>query len=317
MKRLANIVAADTSTDSVAELLERDGYVIVERLAPELVSRAVVELETHINATNHGNTYFEGRHVRNVEGLVTRSAAAHELMIHPTVLAIADKVLLPYCARYQLNWTSCRHLEPGSEDQQLHRDGQIYPFKNPHPPTQLATMWAGTEFTVDNGGTLIVPGSHLWEEDRDARGDEVFRAEMAIGSVLLYTSGTLHGGGANNSGTARTGIAVQYSLGWLRQEENLHLAIPPSLAKDLPEELQNLIGYEFGAPYLGFVKGDHPARLLGRRAGQLPSYTTPEIDAAAAKLKLLRLGDVKAAKTPPPDAAVVPTMKGPIQDEFG
>ena len=180
MKRLANIVAADTSTDSVAELLERDGYVIVERLAPELASRAVVELETHIDATNHGNTYFEGRHVRNVEGLVTRSAAAHELMIHPTVLAIADKVLLPYCARYQLNWTSCRHLEPGSEDQQLHRDGQIYPFKNPHPPTQLATMWAGTEFTADNGGTLIVPGSHLWEEDRDAREDEVFRAGEVV-----------------------------------------------------------------------------------------------------------------------------------------
>jgi len=317
MTRPANIVPAETSADSVAELLERDGYVIIERLAPELVSRAVVELQIHIDATHRGNTYFEGKHVRNVEGLVTRSQAARELMIHPTALAIADTALLPFCARYQLNWTSCRHLDPGCEAQYLHRDGQIYPFKNPHPPTQLATMWAGTDFTADNGATLIVPGSHRWEEGRDARQDEVFGAEMPIGSVLFYTSGTLHGGGENRTGSARTGIGIHYSLGWLRQEENLHLEIAPSVAKDLPEALQDLIGYELGAPYLGFVNGDHPARVLGRYAERLPSYTTPEIDAAAAKLELLRLGTVIATETPPPtDAKAVPTMKGSIRDEL-
>ncbi len=296
---LHNVVPADTSADSIAELLGRDGYVIVERLAPELVSQAVVELKSHVDATNRSNTFFEGEHVRNVEGLVTRSQAAQQLMIHSKVLAIADRTLLPYCVRYQLNWTSCRHLEPGCETQYLHRDGLIYPFKHPHPPTQLATMWAATEFTADNGGTLIVPGSHLWEEDRTPREDEVINTEMPSGSLLLYTSGTLHGGGANCSSNARTGIAIQYSLGWLRQEENLHLAIPRSRAKELPERLQDLVGYEFGAPYLGFVDGDDPSRLVGRHRERLPSYTRPEIDAAASKLKLIRLGDVKPVKTPP------------------
>ena len=251
MTHLSNVVAADASTDSVAELLERDGYVIIERLAVELVSEAVMELKSHVEASNRGNTFFEGEHVRNLEGLVTRSQAAHELIIHPTVLAVADRILLPYCVRYQLNWTSCRHLEPGCEAQYLHRDALIYPFKHPHPPTQLATMWAGTDFTANNGATLIAPGSHFVEEEREPREHEVINAEMPSGSVLMYTSGTLHGGGANRSSSARTGIAAQYSLGWLRQEENLHLAIPPSLAKDLPQRLQELVGYELGAPYLG------------------------------------------------------------------
>ena len=311
-----NIVPSDLSADSIAKHLERDGYVVIDRLAAATVTRAVLELEADIGATDHGNTYFEGEHVRNVEGLIGRSTAACELMTHPLVLEIADCVLLPYCARYQLNWTSCRHLEPGAKMQYLHRDGQIYPFKNPHPPTQLATMWAGTDFTTDNGATLVVPGSHLWEESRDARESEVLKTEMPLGSVLLYTSGTLHGGGANTTALARTGIAIQYSLGWLRQEENLHLAVPPSIARGLPETLQDLIGYEFGAPYLGFVNGDHPAKLIGRRAEQLPSYTTPEIDEAAANLTLLRLGDMKPVATKPSDAPTVQTMKGPIQDEI-
>ena len=298
MAHLHNIVPAEASADSIAELLERDGYVIVERLAPELVSQAAAELKPHVEATNHDNTFCEGEHVRNLEGLVTRSQAAQQLMIHPKVLAIADRTLLPYCVRYQLNWTSCRHLEPGCEDQYLHRDALIYPFKHPHPPTQLATMWAATGFTADNGGTLVVPGSHLWEEDRTPREHEVVSTEMPSGSVLLYTSGTLHAGGANRSSRARTGIAVQYSLGWLRQEENLHLAIPRSRAKELPERLQDLIGYEFGAPYLGFVDGDDPSRLVGRHLERGPSYTRPEIDEAASKLKPIRLGDVKPVKTP-------------------
>ena len=301
MTRLSNLVPADTSADAIADLLTRDGYVIVEHLAPELVAQAALELAPHLDATNHGNTFFEGEHVRNLEGLVTRSEAACQLMIHPTVLAIADRILLPYCVRYQLNWTSCRELDPGCENQYLHRDALVYPFKHPHPPTQLATMWAATDFTADNGGTVIVPGSHLWEVDRTPREHEVVNTEMANGSVLLYTSGTLHGGGANRSSTARTGIAIQYSLGWLRQEENLHLAIPRTRAKELPERLQDLIGYDFGAPYLGFVDGDDPGRLVGRRLEQVPSYTRSEIDAAAARLEPIRLGDLEPVKTPDVD----------------
>ena len=311
-----NSVPANIGPDAIAERLERDGYVIVDRLAPEPVARAVTELAPHIDETHRGNTYFEGKHVRNVEGLIGRSKAAEQLMVDPVMLAVADRILLPYCVRYQLNWTSCRQLESGAEAQYLHRDGQVYPFRNPHPPTQLATMWAGTDFTAENGGTRLVPGSHLWDEDRDAREDEVVNAEMRRGSVLLYTSGTLHGGGANRSTRPRTGIAIQYSLGWLRQEENLHLEVPPALAKNLPDRLQELVGYDFGAPYLGLAHGDDPGRLVGRYADRLPSYTRPEIDAAAAGLELLRLGDIEPVQTPESDGLTVPTMKGPIQDEL-
>ena len=88
-------------------------------------------------------------------------------------------------------------------------------------------MWAISEFTAANGGTQIVPGSHLWEADRVAKPEEIVRAEMPPGSVLFWLGGTLHGGGANvTRDDWRYGVIFTYTLGWLRTEENQHLSIP-------------------------------------------------------------------------------------------
>ena len=92
--------------------------------------------------------------------------------------------------------------------------------------------------------------------------DEMFIAEMPTGSVLLYLGGIWHGGGRNRSNTGRMGLTLQYSAGWLRQEENQYLANPPEVAHEYPEPLQRLIGYDFGGPFLGFVNGDDPKSIL-------------------------------------------------------
>lgn len=42
-----------------------------------------------------------------------------------------------------------------------------------------------------------MPGSHRWEADRVAEPDEIVRADMSAGSVLLWLRGTLHGADAN------------------------------------------------------------------------------------------------------------------------
>ena len=34
------------------------------------------------------------------------------------------------------------------------------------PDLILATLWALSDFTVENGGTQLVPGSHRWEAGR-------------------------------------------------------------------------------------------------------------------------------------------------------
>jgi len=108
----------------------------------------------------------------------------------------------------------------------------------------VASMWAITDFRADNGATQIVPGSHQWPEERQAAEDEIVAAEMSAGSVLYWLGGTLHGAGANVANDWRYGVILTYSLGWLRQEENQYLSVPPELAQRLSPELRDIIGYK-------------------------------------------------------------------------
>ena len=68
---------------------------------------------------------------------------------------------------------------------------------------------------------------------------------MPKGSVLIYTGGAWHGSGANNAGGGHTrmGLNIDYNLGWLRQEENQYLAVPPAVAATMPPHMQQLVGY--------------------------------------------------------------------------
>jgi ectoine hydroxylase-related dioxygenase (phytanoyl-CoA dioxygenase family) len=310
-----SVVSVDAPANVIAEALLADGYVIVERLAPELTDRAMAELSADIDAAPTGHTDFLGDRTKRLGGLLRRSAAAREMAVHPMVMALADAVLQPNCVRYQLNYSGIMHLLPGAKAQELHRDGDLYPFRHPCPPTLMPTMWALTDFTADNGATSVVPGSHRWAEERDPTADEIVSAVMPAGSLLVYLGGTIHGGGANVSGSlVRTGLAFQYSLAWLRQEENQYLANPPEIARTYPERLQRLIGYDYGGPYLGFVDGDSPQRLLHEPHDGPRNRTSPEVDALAIRMQRHRWGDLEPVATPPQAAPTIPVSRGLLSD---
>ena len=40
------------------------------------------------------------------------------------------------------------------------------------------------------------------------------------------------------------------------------MAVPPDVARTLPERLQELFGYNVYPPFLGYVDGRHPRRVL-------------------------------------------------------
>jgi ectoine hydroxylase-related dioxygenase (phytanoyl-CoA dioxygenase family) len=72
--------------------------------------------------------------------------------------------------------------------------------------------------------------------------------------------GTLHGAGPNTTNGWRFGTFASYSLGWLRQEENHYLNVPPDIARTLAPELRRIVGYQIVDPSLGFA--DTNADLL-------------------------------------------------------
>ena len=55
---------------------------------------------------------------------------------------------------------------------------------------------------------------------------------------------------------------VEYVASWLRPQETHLLAVPREVVRELPERLQELLGYNVYPPFLGYVDGRHPRRLL-------------------------------------------------------
>jgi ectoine hydroxylase-related dioxygenase (phytanoyl-CoA dioxygenase family) len=102
---------------------------------------------------------------------------------------------------------------------------------------------------------------------------------MPRGSVVIYYGSVFHGGGANSTDVPRIGIAFGYTLGWLRQEENQYLAVPPERARSLSPELQRLIGYCEHYPFLGWYEGQDDK--LARGGEFRKEYTTAIVGGGA------------------------------------
>ena len=246
---------ATASADAVAAVIAADGCVIIDRLAsPELLERIDAEMTDHVARTPYGTDDFAGPRTRRTGGLVARSAAARELVLDELVLGTVDQVLA-HVNNYQLHLTQLIRIEPGGPAQVIHRDQWAFDFFT--FPTgyqvQCNTIWAATDFTEANGATRVVPGSHLAEDKLRFELADTEPAEMERGSVLLYVGSLYHGGGPNQSDEDRVGVNITYSVGWLRQEENQFLTVPPEIARELPERLQRLLGYSLGAYALGYV----------------------------------------------------------------
>jgi ectoine hydroxylase-related dioxygenase (phytanoyl-CoA dioxygenase family) len=244
---------ADADTDDVLAVVERDGAVILDRvLAPDQVDRVLEETLPYIEATDNGRDDFSGRLTTRTGALVARSPACRDLILHPGVLAAARRFLEPYCARIQLHLSQIIRLKPGQPAQTIHRDRWAWGTYLQNVEPQFNTIWALTDFTAANGATRVVPGSQTWPDDRRPEPDEIAQAVMARGSVLLYTGSVFHGGGANTSDGDRIAANLTYTLAWLRQEENQYLSCPPEIARTLPKELQDLLGYTLGSYALGY-----------------------------------------------------------------
>lgn len=255
-------MAADAPREDVVAGLLDAGCVVVERLVSTAVTRAVREeissaLE-HVEATpkRAPDTYsgasidYYTSDTRRLGGVLGHSAAFGQLAQHPTVLGVCDAVLLPHCSRYQVHATGAFVVGPGANDQGLHtEEGPFRHFPSPPPDLVVASMWALSEFTAENGATHFVPGSHR----ADSSGDGVVeQAAMPEGSVVLWLGRTRHGAAANRSSQWRYGGFTSYSLGWLRQEENQYLSVPQDVAAGLSPALRDLMGYAIHEPTLGY-----------------------------------------------------------------
>lgn len=244
------------------EDVRRDGYAIREGvLGPAEVARLRAALDPILRETPTGRNPFEGFHTRRVYSPLAKTRALDDLVLSPWLEQLAEGLIGPHT----LSSIIGIQIGPGEVAQEIHYDAAAYPLPRTHREVVFNTMWALDDFTVENGATVIYPGSNRSPDTCPPPDAEPVQGVMPAGSVLIWPGKTFHGGGANHTDRWRLGLVIEFVAGWLRTHENIQASIPPDVARALPARLQELIGYFLYPDFLGFVDGRHPRKVLTRR----------------------------------------------------
>jgi ectoine hydroxylase-related dioxygenase (phytanoyl-CoA dioxygenase family) len=237
----------------------RDGFVVIERLIDEPTVEAIRADVMPRFAHRSGRNTFEGFATQRLYAVIEKTLACNPLVEHPRILALIDRILLP---NYLLSQLQLINILPGEAAQPLHHDDGFYRVARPRPPLGVATIFAIDDFTEENGATVILPRSHEWDDRVPNDADERWPLVMPKGSVVFFLGTLWHGAGANRTDRSRLCVTAQYCEPWVRQQENFSLSVSRDRARECSEHVQRMLGYSIYQPFVGFVNGMHPKRLL-------------------------------------------------------
>ncbi|MEM9651938.1 MAG: phytanoyl-CoA dioxygenase family protein [Actinomycetota bacterium] len=248
----------NTIMPAVLDALETDGGVIVTDLLGETGAAAIRdELGEVYDRTEPGSKsglkqwdVFHGRRTVRFTGLAARSRAfVDHALLNPLLLAVADALLLPNGADYWLNTGQVMAVGPGEPAQFLHRDEGNWPEAVADGrELTVSCMFALSDFTRENGATVVRPGSQavpigVYRGGGQTGEFETAYAEMPAGAGMIYTGKVVHGAGENTSEEWRYGMHVSFVVGWLRPEEASPLMVDRETASALPPRARDLLGW--------------------------------------------------------------------------
>ena len=266
----------DCETKEIWSAIDEDGGVIVDQfIAPDLLAQLRDELMPFVAEHTPGAAKddhrfwqeFHGGETKRITGLCEKSPGWVTLLCDPVYGEMGDHYL--GTDNYYLNTAQLICIGPSETEQPLHRDELNWPQAvSDDRETTITSIFALTDFTEENGATVIAPGSHRWSGlNPPVAPEQTCRATMKAGSALLYSGKIIHGGGPNSSADEwRVGLHAGFVSGWLRSEENHQLTTGMECARGLPKRAQSLLGFrsysqEFGGR-LGLVDYEDAAQLL-------------------------------------------------------
>ena len=264
-----------TSPEKIWQTIDEHGGVIVDNfIAADILNQLRSDFAPLISNHQAGAATgidfwknFHGTATKRITGLAEASAAWGELLCDPLYKGMADHYLGE--DNYYLNTGQLICIGPGETPQLLHRDELNWPQAAGQTNELTVTaIFALTDFTEENGATVIAPGSHRWPGALpEVNPESTCRATMKAGSALLYNGKVIHGGGPNSSTDQwRVGLHAGFVLGWLRSEENHQLTTSIETAQRLPKHAQKMLGFRSYAPpksaRLGMVNYEDASSLF-------------------------------------------------------
>lgn len=129
----------------------------------------------------------------------------------------------------------------------VHRDVRGY---SGEIPLLLNCLVMIDDFTVENGGTLLLPYSHLIKEKPTKKFWEENCINMtgSAGDIILWNSNVFHASGINKTTQIRRGLPITFSLPHYKQLLDYPRALGYDRKDEFNIELQQLLGYNSRVP---------------------------------------------------------------------
>ncbi len=255
--------------ETAARRVREDGYTVEPGFLDEaMLEKLRRDLAPVFDAVESRMTDDYGQQTVHVHNLLAKTRAVDELLMDDRLLGLVEAVLGP---DHQVSGVAAMRPGPGDRPQRMHQDDGHYPLPRPHVPLIANTLIALDPFTVENGATEIVPGSHRLAGpiDPDVATSTV---EMPAGAMLLWDGAVWHRGGGNSTRQGfRRSLNFNFNLAWLKQRENQFVGVPWEVVVEMPEKLQALIGYKLTNHNLGTVDYRNPIETVKRRLARQPA----------------------------------------------
>ena len=262
------------SISNITTQIREDGWTVVDSIIPE---DRVGGIRDGIVATvEDAKASPNSMDLRTVQGsLINVNQSLAPYLSDPHIVGVAAAL---WGRHVKITITTPVILFPGAggNPQGFHSD---WPFnqkhaaaiEEPYPdtPLLLTVIFMLSDFTLKNGATRLVPGSHQiphnWkkhygENNRSTHPNEV-RATGKAGSVLIFDSRLWHASAVNHTDQPRTGVTVRYGPWWFnvnplkpgfpereamldaegKKETNVVFPLPAQVYESLPDEVRPLL----------------------------------------------------------------------------
>jgi len=229
-------------TPGEKQSLDEQGFLILaDILPPPTASRMLVEMQRIFDAEK---TLQPGG-PPECNQMQSKSDAFDLCLTHPRFLAAIWHVL--GYRKFVAMGVNSRPNPPGKGEQPLHVDFGGPPCE-PGNYVVCNSMWPLCEFTLLNGATRVVPGSHRWKQHPDQNTakshPQQMQVEVPLGSVVVFNSHLWHSAMLNRSTADRPNLTSFFS----RRTDHAGKAVTNSLSADAWQRVGEPVRQLFDPP---------------------------------------------------------------------
>ena len=230
--------------------MDEQGYLIFKNLlSPLQIEALLVRLEElwALEGDQAGEENYIEPGVRRLANLANKGEVFRQVYAHPQVLEVVEAVMGPNMRASMVN---ARDVPPHTGVRMpFHMDSDKGRVRDEKGYGAATAIWMLDEFTVENGATAFVPGSHLLDKspkyvlaDLNASHPDEMIIEGQPGDVLVFNGHSWHAGRPNLTDNHRRGILVHYLRADVLRPENRRQHLDAENTALLSAQEQELLG---------------------------------------------------------------------------